>query len=146
MRQSPDTTLFAWDSVDNDDPHRACLFAASPSSFDSFNSRAIVHKPNPTQQARQTDDDIETDDEVETDNGIETDDEIEVVSRSCSGCSFRVLVRDTDKWTGLQYRRPSITTSGYHSGDVLLGNSPWNSSSHSHHQEELLRLCRPMLV
>ena len=92
MRQSPDTTLFAWDSVDNDDPHRACLFAASPSSFDSVNSRAIVHNPNPTHQARQTDDDIETDDEVESDDEIENDDEIEVVSRPCSGCSFRVLV------------------------------------------------------
>ena len=54
MRQSPDTTLFAWDSVDNDDPHRSCLFAASPSSFASDNSRTIVHKPSPAQSARQS--------------------------------------------------------------------------------------------
>ena len=46
MKQSADTTLFAWD-FDSVDPHRASLFAPSPSAFydDAVNFEPMLYKP-----------------------------------------------------------------------------------------------------
>ena len=42
MRQSEDTTLFAWDGGDEDDPNRFCLLASSPRCFDGHAHMAYM--------------------------------------------------------------------------------------------------------
>ena len=53
MRQSADTTLFAWDAVDRDDPHHSCLFAPSPSAFSSYSDKMEPMAYKPPQHDRQ---------------------------------------------------------------------------------------------